>query len=208
MAPEPTVFVVDDNPSVREALAELVYAMHLAVECFATAEGFLHAYDVSRPGCLVLDLRMPGMSGIELQERLVADQIAIPVIIVTGHGNFATAVRTMSLGAIACLEKPYAPQQLEQSIQRAIESDAQRRVNQARKCEIEARFAQLTANERLVLDRIIAGTTNKAIANELDISLRTVQFHRAKILKTLNVNSTIALLKLVLPIVEPSQDAT
>ena len=198
MANEPTVFIVDDDEAVRESLCDKIRAMPLPTRCFASAEAFLDDCDPAHPGCLLLDVRMPGMTGLELQEQLAAKKIGLPVIIITGHGDVPMVVQSMRQGAIDFLEKPYLPDQLRESIHRALEVDAQRRQEQAEQEDAETRLARLTPSENDVVERIIAGRTNKQIASELDISLRTVQFRRSGIMEKLGVDSRAAMVELVL----------
>ena len=207
MPTEPTIFVVDDDAAVRDALSEIVTAMGINVECFPAADAFLRICDPSRPGCLVLDLRMPGMSGIELQERLVREGFLLPIIIITGHGDFASGIRAMKQGALDVIQKPFIPQQLEAAIEQAIESDAQRRQEQVHRNEIDARIAQLTPGERAVIQRLVAGKTTKAIAAEFHLSLRTIQSRHASLMKKMKVSSAAELIATVLPIIGPSQGA-
>ena len=198
MNSDPTVFVVDDDPAVRESLSALARASQLQVQCFESAQEFLDAVDLSRPGCLVLDVRMPGMGGLELQEKLINDGICLPIIFITGHGEVPTSVQAMKQGAVDFLEKPYRPGKLRESILRAIEMDFERRKNQARLSEIKSRMDQLTFSEQAVVERIVAGKTNKVIASDLNISLRTVQFRRASIMKKMKANSRADLVGLML----------
>lgn len=196
---QPTVFVVEDDPAVRETLTDLVTGVSLLVQCFGSAEEFLEQYDPSRPGCLVLDVRMPGMTGIELQERLTAEKSLLPIIIITGHGDVPMTVRAMKQGAFDFLEKPYRPSQLLESISKALQLDASRRQKQSQRQKIESRIQCLTSEERDVLRGIVAGRTNEAVAQQLDVSLRTVQYRRASLMKKLDVDTKAELLDLFLP---------
>ena len=198
MANEPAVFIVDDDEVVRESLCEMIRAMPLPTKCFASAEAFLDACEPADPGCLLLDIRMPGMTGLELQELLAAKKIGLPVIIITGHGDVPMVVKSMRQGAIDFLEKPYLPEQLRESIRQALEIDAQRRQKQSEQEDVERRLARLTPSENDVVERIVAGRTNKQIASELDISLRTVQFRRSGIMEKLGVDSRAAIVEIVL----------
>ena len=198
MALKPTVFVVDDDPAVRESLTELVQAMHFGVACYGSAEDFLSAYDHSCPGCLVLDVILPGLSGLDLQDRLKAEGIRVPLIMLTGHGDVRMVVRAMQQGAADFLEKPFHPNQLRESIRKAIELDAHWREQQAQRADLDQRLARLTPDEREVMQRIVAGKTNKVIAAELDVSVRTVQFRRSSIMEKLQVKSRAALMELIL----------
>jgi two-component system response regulator FixJ len=197
-AREPTVFVVDDEDDIRDALRMLLGSVGLKVETFGSAREFLGAYDSTRPGCLILDVRMPGMSGPELQERLRTNQINIPIIIITGHGDVPTAVRTMRAGAVDVLEKPFGDQVLLERVQQALERDARQRREQAEREAAAARMARLTPREREVLQEIVAGKLNKVIAANLGLSTRTVEIHRARIMEKMQVRSVSNLVQVVL----------
>ena len=205
MNTQPTVFVVDDDPAVRRSLAEMLDAAQLTSRCYESAQEFLASYDASWPGCLVLDVRMPGMSGIELQEKLAGEGIHLPIIMITGHGDVPISVRAMKQGAIDFLEKPYHPHILLDSIREALKLDTEHRRKQARQAEVEARIATLTPGEQAVLERLVAGKINKVIALELDIGLRTVQARRSSLMKKLHVESRAALIELVAPTSTSSQ---
>ena len=198
MRSEATLFVVDDDPAVRDSLTQVATRMQLAAECFPTADEFLCAFDSSRPGCLVLDIRMPGMDGIELQAKLVEDGIQIPVIIITGHGDVPLGVRAMKQGAVDFLEKPFQPKQLTECIRKALSLDARRRDKRYRQDRAESRLRRLTRQEREVMGRIVAGKPNKVIATELEVSLRTVQYRRASIMEKMEVESKAALIEAVI----------
>ncbi|MGR8919523.1 MAG: response regulator transcription factor [Gammaproteobacteria bacterium] len=196
-APPSTVFVVDDDAAVRESLALLIGSMALPVELFESAQDFLARCDVTRPGCLVLDIRMPGMSGLELQHELVERGIALPVIFITGHGDIAMAVRAMKSGAVDFIEKPFNDQQLLERVNQALELD---RVNRASRSEIErisARIELLTPREREVMERIVAGQANKVVAIELGLSERTVEIHRSKVMAKTGARSLAELVSMV-----------
>jgi len=198
MALKSTAFVVDDDPAVRESLTELAQAMQFDVACYGSAEDFLSAYDRSHPGCLVLDVVLPGMSGLELQDRLKVEWMRVPLIMLTGHGDARMVVRAMQQGAADFLEKPFHPNQLRDSIRKAIEQDETWREEQAQRADLDQRLARLTPDEREVIQRIVAGKTNKVIAVELDVSVRTVQFRRTSIMEKLQVKSRAALMELIL----------
>ena len=196
---EGTVFVVDDDEAVRESLALLVQSVGLEVETFDSAGAFLDAFDSERPGCLVTDIRMPGMSGLELQERLTEDGALVPVIVLTGHGDVPAAVRALKGGAVDFVEKPYNPQALLDLVQQAIVRDAEVRRQAAQEAEVAERLARLTPREHEVMTLVVAGKANKVIAIELDISERTVELHRGRIMKKMQVRSLADLMRLVLP---------
>jgi two-component system, LuxR family, response regulator FixJ len=194
---EATVFLVDDNPAALRALAALVKVVFPRVEMFSSAAEFLAAYR-QQPGCLVLDVAMPGMNGLELHRKMVRDKIALPVVFVTGHGSVPMAVEAMQLGAVDFLQKPVQEQKLWDSIRRAIELDAQNRRRRARRQHAEARLAQLTPGERAVLDLILDGITNREIAAELGLSTRTIEDRRAKVMKKIGADSLAELIRLVM----------
>lgn len=198
MTPEPTVFIVDDDDAVRDALKLLMESAGLRAEAYACAQAFLDAYRPERGGCLVLDIRMPGLSGLELQERLCAQNISLPVIMLTGHGDVPAAVRALKAGAVDFLEKPYDSDTLLERIQLAIARDAEERRASSLQAETAQRLEQLTPREREVMELILAGKANKVVAIELDISERTVELHRARIMKKMAVRSLPELMRLVL----------
>ena len=194
-----TVFVVDDDKAVRDSLALLVHSVGLEVETFASAQAFLDAYRADRGGCLVTDIRMPGMSGLELQEKLADDDIRIPVIVLTGHGDVPAAVRALKGGAVDFVEKPFNPQALLDLIQQAIAKDAEIRELAAQEAQVAERVALLTPREHEVMGLVVAGKANKVIAIELDISERTVELHRGRIMKKMQARSLAELMRMVLP---------
>jgi FixJ family two-component response regulator len=193
-----TVFVVDDDPAMRESLAFLVGSVGLHVESFADARDFLARYDAVRPGCLVLDVRMPGMSGLELQERLAERKIDLPIIMITGFGDVPMAVRALKLGAVDFNEKPFTDQEILDRIHEAIEEDRRRRGDRADREELDRRMNRLTVRERQVMDCVLAGKANKVIALELDLSPKTIEVHRARMMDKMQVNSLAELLQLVI----------
>jgi len=193
-----TVFVVDDDPAMRESLAFLVGSVGLHVESFADARDFLARYDAARPGCLVLDVRMPGMSGLELQERLAERKIDLPIIMITGFGDVPMAVRALKLGAVDFIEKPFTDQEILDRIHEAIEEDRRRRGDRADREELDRRMNRLTVRERQVMDCVLAGKANKVIALELDLSPKTIEVHRARMMDKMQVNSLAELLQLVI----------
>jgi two-component system response regulator FixJ len=206
MAPtsEPTVFVVDDEEDIRDALRMLLASVKLKVETFGSAHEFLVAYDPARAGCMILDVRMPGMSGPELQEQLRANNITIPIIIITGHGDVPTAVRTMKAGAIDVLEKPFSDDLLLERVYQALERDAATRSEQAERDKVAKRVARLTPREREVMGAIVQGKLNKVIAADLGLSTRTVEIHRARIMQKMGARSVSTLTRMVL-LIEGSQ---
>lgn len=201
MSTEPTVFVVDDEAAMRDSLRWLLQSVGLSVETYATGEEFLKGYDPQRPGCLVLDVRMPGMSGLSLQEALLARNIHLPVIIITGYAEVPTAVRALKTGAIDFIEKPFSDDVLLERVRQAIEQDRHVREEQAKCAEVEARFAQLTPRERQVMALVINGKANKIIAAELGLSPKTVEVHRANVMSKMGADSVADLVRfgLMLP---------
>jgi len=195
---EPTVFIVDDDSAVLKGLRLLVKSLRMNVETYLSAQEFLDSYDPARPGCLVLDVRMPGISGLELQEKLRQRNINIPVIIMTGYGEVAVAVEAMKKNAMEFLEKPISGQVLLDRIQKAIAKDARIRQEQAAQKTITSRLALLTSRERQVMDLVIVGKLNKVIARELGVSQKTVEFHRSNIMKKMKVESLAELVRLVI----------
>lgn len=192
-----TVFIVDDDDAMRESLTWLIESVGLQVETYASADDFLQSYYPGRPGCVLLDIRMPGMSGLELQSYLQQQQISVPVIMITGHGDVPMAVRAMKSGAIDFIEKPFNDEQLLESIRNALAIDDTRRDEQAFKAEVASRLAQLTPRESEVMDMVTAGKSNKEIANELGVSSKTVEAHRAKVMEKMEARSLAELVRLV-----------
>jgi FixJ family two-component response regulator len=193
-----TVFIVDDDEGARRSVCALVESMGLRAESFASAEEFLAHYTADRPGCLVTDLRMIGMSGLELQERLIQQHISIPVIVLTAFARTSVTVRAVKVGAVAVLDKPYTDDDLWDAISAALAKDATERETFRRDQAIQSQFEQLTTLERRVLAMIVQGRPNKAIAQTLDISVRSVANHRSKILAKTGATSTAELIRLAI----------
>ncbi len=196
MTPEATVFIVDDDDAVRRFLSGLIESVELRVEAFASAREFLEAYEPGRPGCLVLDVRMPGMSGLELQRELADQAIDLPVIILTGHGNVQLAVHAMQAGAIDFVEKPFDNELLLDRIQRAVAENVRVGSERIKRIEIAERAQLLTPRERQVLDLVVAGETNKGVARHLDISEKTVEIHRGNVMRKMQAKSLADLVKM------------
>jgi RNA polymerase sigma factor (sigma-70 family) len=194
----PTVFVVDDDAEVRNALKLLLESVGLSVICYASANEYLAAFDESRPGCLVVDIRMPGMSGLDMQEKLADYPIHPPVIIITGHGDVPMAVRAVQAGAVDFIEKPFRDQILLDSVHRAIEMDAERRGEATRQSEIREHLNQLTPREREVLDLVVSGMRNKNISEQLGITLSTVEAHRSRVMEKMQADSLSHLMRMML----------
>jgi FixJ family two-component response regulator len=192
------VYIVDDDEAVLDSLRWLLEANRYTVATFARAEDFLASYEPARTACLILDVRMPGMSGLELQEQLVARGANLPILFITGHGDVPMAVETMKKGAVDFIEKPFNDVDLRASVERMLttaESEAETRRRDAERAEL---LARLTAREHQVLECIVAGRLNKQIADDLGISIKTVEAHRANIMDKLNANTVADLLRLAL----------
>ena len=195
---DPTVFVVDDDEAVRKSLQWLVESVGLKAETFASVRAFLEVFDPGRPGCVVLDVRMPGMSGTEALARLAELGSTTPVIVVTAYGDVPTAVRTLKEGAVDFIEKPCSHQLLLERIQQCVEADAENRRTQER-CENErSRLATLTERERDVLDRVVMGRSNRQIAEELGLSPKTVEAHRTKVMQKTKARTLADLVRMAL----------
>jgi FixJ family two-component response regulator len=195
---EATVFIVDDDTEVRESIALLMQSVGLHAECFPSALDYLEQFDCSRAGCLVLDVRMPKMSGLELQQQLLQMPNCPPIIIITGHGDIQMAVRAVQQGATDFIEKPFRDQLLLDAIHRAITRDAEQRGVASRRSEIEQRLQRLTPREREVLDRVMQGARNKVIAFDLNISQSTVEAHRSKVMEKMQAKTLSDLMRMVL----------
>lgn len=193
-----TVFVVDDDKAVRDSLRWLIESIGVNVETYDSASGFLDQFDPLRPGCLVLDVRMPGMSGLDLHERLKEYDISVPIIYITGHGDVPMAVRAMKNGAVDFVGKPFNDQALLDRVQQALERDTLNRKKHAERKEIEMRWAKLTPREREVMEMVVAGHSNKTIAAQLGVSSKTVEAHRAKFMEKMQANSLPDLMRLTL----------
>jgi two-component system response regulator FixJ len=210
MISDPVVFVVDDDPAARNSLGALVTSRGLAVETYESAEDFLARFDPAKRGCLIADVRMTGMSGLELQEQMAAQRVNLPVIVITGFADIPMAVRAMRGGAVTFLEKPCTEQELWDAIQMALGAEAKSNELRQKHGEIEQRYATLTPAEHEVLAKLMAGLTNKTIAYELKLGTRTVEMRRAKIMEKMNAKSLQELVRLVIavrPGDEPPQSA-
>lgn len=196
MTPKPTVFVVDDDSSLRRALQRLMESVGLPAQTYAGAAEFLAQYDSDRPGCLVLDVRMPGSSGLELQAELAARGIDLPVIFITGHADVPMSVRAMKAGAVEFLQKPFSEQALLDAVFSAISQNARHRQERTEQKEVHRRLADLTAREREVLGLVVAGKANKEIAAALEISQATVKVHRARVMSKMQADSVAELVVL------------
>jgi len=195
---QPMVFVVDDDEAVRSALKLLLKSVGLTATALPTAQQFLATYDPLQPGCLVLDVRMPGMSGLELQEHLNLKGAVIPVIFITGHGDVPMAVEAMQQGAFDFLQKPFRDQDLIDRIQKALAKDKQNRAELGERSRNRERFESLTPREREVLALVASGKPNKVMAGDLGLSQRTVEIHRARVMEKMGVSSLAQLVRIVM----------
>lgn len=196
MHDEATVFVVDDDPAVRKSLRWLIESVGLNVRTFASAREFLEACDPATPGCLVLDVRMPGMSGLDLQDHLSEQGAHLPVIVITAYGDVPMAVRALKAGAAEFLQKPVSDQVLLDHIQRAVENDCARRRREADRRAARQRLEELTPREREVLELVVEGLSSKEIGRRLDVSFKTIEAHRARIMKKMQATSVAHLIRM------------
>ena len=196
MAESPTFTVVDDDEQVRESLAALVQSMNLDVECYASGQAFLDNFSHRRPGCVVLDLRMPQLSGLDVLGELAARRINVPVVMITGHGDIPAAVAAMKAGAVDFFEKPYRGAALMDSVRRAVALDERNCQAQAQRAELMAYYEGLTPDEKDVLWLTAEGKPDKAIALKLDLSLRTIQLRRASVMRKMQAPTRAALIRL------------
>jgi FixJ family two-component response regulator len=207
MNEEQTVVVVDDDPGVRDSLSMLLESVGLTHRLYATAKDFLADVDQIHSGCLVLDIRMPGMSGLELQSKLREHNIALPIIFITGHGDINMAVKAMRLGALDFITKPYHEQELLDRIHEALEYENNSRKQLHEHHELVARINSLSDREREVFERVAAGQANKVIASDLGISERTVEVHRAQAMRKLDARTLAEVVRIYLesqrPLFEP-----
>ena len=202
-ADKPTVFIVDDDEPVRDSLKMLMRSVGLSAETFSGAAEFLEAYDPDRSGCLVLDIRMPGMSGMELQEKLNEIHAILPIIFITGHGDVPMAVKAIQYGAADFIQKPFRDQDLLDRINKAIEQDASNRAQLLEPRDIEERLSNLTPREKEVLELIVDGRPNKVIAADLEVSQRTVEIHRARVMDKMRASSLAHLVRMVMRLRNP-----
>ncbi len=198
MSNSPTVFVVDDDQAMRQSLKWLIESVGMAVETYGSADAFMHNYYPGRAGCLLLDVRMPGMSGLELQQHFLDHEIRIPIIIITGHGDVPMAVRAMKAGAVDFIEKPFNDELLLESIRNALVYDLEQRTTQSERAEIAARLDQLTPREHEVMEMVTDGRSNKDIAAALGVSAKTVEAHRARVMEKMRADSLPDLVKMAL----------
>ncbi len=198
MSEQITVFIVDDDEEVRDSLKLLIESIGLETETYDSAQSYLDSFDGTRAGCLILDVRMKGMSGLSLQEQLNKKPICPPIIIITGHGDVQMAVRAVKAGASEFLEKPFNEQELLDSIHVAIERDAEQRGRASRLAEIQAKVNNLTDREKEVMELIVTGMQNKNIASELHISQSTVEAHRSKVMDKMEARTLSDLMRMII----------
>jgi two-component system response regulator FixJ len=193
---QPTVFIVDDDAAIRFAMQALMDSVNIKHEIFPNGDEFLKSFDDHRPGCLVLDIRMPGLGGLELQDELLKRGNLLPIIFITGHGDVPMAVEAMQKGAVDFIQKPFRDQDLLDRIRDALMTDKERREENERHAEVETRLARLTNREREVFDLVVTGKPNKVIAYELGVSQRTVEIHRARVMEKMQARSLADLVKM------------
>ncbi len=199
---ESTAYVVDDDADSRRLIASLLEAIFPRVQAFASAAEFLEAHQDDQPGCLVLDVAMPGMSGLELQKTLAERNVQLPIVFLTGHANVQMAVGAMQAGAVNFLEKPIREQDLWESVRRAFELDRQRRKVRIGRTDGQQKVSKLAPGEREVLALILEGMFNKEIAAQLNLSIRTVEDRRARLMRKLEVASVVELVQLTMPLID------
>jgi len=193
-----TVFVVDDDPAMRESLSFLMGSVGIRVKTFEDAQTFLDQHDSGDRGCLVLDVRMPGMSGLELQEHLIQQDISLPVVMVTGYGDVPMAVRALKSGALDFIEKPFTDQELLDRVNEALHVDERLRRLEEKRSLFDARVKRLTERESQVMRLVVDGKSNKLIAHELGLSPKTVEVHRSRVMDKMEAGSLAQLLRLVI----------
>ena len=193
-----TVYVVDDDEGVRDSLQWLLEGKDYRVRCFDSAENFLSRYDAREVACLIVDIRMGGMTGLELQDRLIERKSPLPVVFITGHGDVPMAVDTMKKGAMDFIQKPFQEDALVSLVDRMLAQAREAFSDHQQSASRDALLAKLTSREAQVLERIVAGRLNKQIADDLGISIKTVEAHRANIMEKLNANTVADLLKIAL----------
>lgn len=197
---EPCVFIVDDDAAVRDAIRLLIRSIGLRAETYGSGQEFLEAFEPDRPGCLVLDVRMPGMSGLDVQQLLLERRSTLPIIFVTAHGDVPMAVEAVKAGALDFVQKPFRDQELIDRIQQGLAQDDRIRRDSAGIEEIEQRLSTLTPREREVMELVVVGNPNKVIAIDLGLSERTVEIHRARVMEKMQADSLPHLVRMVVKV--------
>ena len=192
----PVVFIVDDDANVRRSIQDLLSSVELESKAFATPHEFLNTKRADCPGCLVLDVRLPGMSGLDFQRELTKEGVTLPIIFITGHGDVPMSVQAMKLGAVEFLMKPFRPQELLDAVQHALDGDRKLREKRREIAEIRNRYETLTAREREVMELVISGLLNKQIAVKLGTGEHTVKIHRGRVMEKMKADSLPALLRM------------
>jgi RNA polymerase sigma factor (sigma-70 family) len=195
---QPAVYIVDDDDAVRDSLSFLMKSVGLSCQVFPSAQAYLEAVDTIEAGCLVLDIRMPGMSGLELQKKLNAMGSMVPIIFITGHGDVPMAVQAMRDGALDFVQKPFRDQDLIDCINHALDEDSRNRSIQQQQQSLKGRVSQLTDREREVMQLVVAGKANKVIAAELGVSQRTVEIHRSRVMEKMRARSLAQLVRMAI----------
>lgn len=208
MTNDPIVFVVDDDLSVREGLADLLSSIGVQAKTFATTQEFMRYKRPDAPACLVLDVRLPGPSGLDLQRELAGSTEPLPIIFITGHGDVPMSVRAMKEGAVEFLTKPFREQELLDAVQQALATDRAAREQRARAAEVRSRYESLTPREREVMELVISGRPNKQIAGALGTSEVTVKMHRGQVMRKMKADSVVDLLRMAeaIGIVDPDRN--
>jgi len=193
---DPVIAIVDDDPSVREGLESLIRSAGWRAETFASAQEFLARPRTEPPSCLILDLQLPGLSGLDLQKRMAEVELEIPIVFLTGHGNIPSSVQAMKAGAVEFLTKPFEEEELLDAIEEAVERDRHTRQQHAEMRELRDRYESLTAREQQVMQQVVSGLLNKQIAGELNITEFTVKIHRAHVMSKMNADSLADLVRM------------
>ena len=194
--PSPRIFIVDDDEAVRDSLRMLLRSAGLTAEVFASGEEFLDAWIPDWHGCLILDVRMPGLSGMEVQKQLIERQASLAIVFVTGHGDIPMAVEALHLGAFDFVQKPFTEEEILDRVRRALEADQEREALRAARQAVEDRHASLTPREREVMASVIRGHANKVIGFDLNLSQRTVEIHRARVMEKMQARSLADLVRM------------
>jgi FixJ family two-component response regulator len=204
----PVVFVIDDDPSVRSSLKFLLSTVGLQVESFDSADSFLHKKSPDAPSCLVLDVRMPGLSGLDFQHDLAARNIRIPIVFLTGHGDIPMTVRAMKAGAVEFLTKPFRDQDLLDAVRVALDRDRARREQEKEVADLQRRYDSLTSREQQVISMLVSGMLNKQIAGQLGTAESTVKVQRSRAMEKMHADSLVDLVRMIEKIKGPSEKAS